>query len=65
MLRYLAELGETVESLLPDHEGAISEKLNIARQIVEDERLLANILTKLRRSPIYGTAPPMCVIINH
>lgn len=42
LLRYLADLGETVESLLPDHEGAITEKLKIAKQIVEDERLLAN-----------------------
>ncbi|CAG7650228.1 hypothetical protein PAECIP111802_04670 [Paenibacillus allorhizosphaerae] len=42
MLRYLAGLGEKVENLLPDHEGAISEKLHIAKQIVEDERLLAN-----------------------
>jgi transposase len=42
MLHYLAELGETVENLLPDHEGAISEKLKHAKQIVEDERLLAN-----------------------
>jgi transposase len=42
MLRYLAELGETVEELLPDHEGAISDKLHTAKQIIEDERLLAN-----------------------
>lgn len=42
MLHYLAELGETVETLLPDHEGAISEKIKIAKTIVEDERLLAN-----------------------
>ena len=42
MLHYLAELGEKVESLLPDHEGAVSEKLLVAKQIVEDERLLAN-----------------------
>ncbi|WP_419465811.1 IS1182 family transposase [Brevibacillus brevis] len=42
MLHYLAELGETVETLLPDHEGAISEKIKIAKIIVEDERLLAN-----------------------
>jgi transposase len=42
MLHYLAELGETVENLLPDHEGAITEKVEIAKQIVEDERLLAN-----------------------
>jgi transposase len=42
MLQYLAELGEAVEQLLPDHEGAISEKLRIAKQIVEDERLLSS-----------------------
>jgi transposase len=41
MLHYLAELGESVESLLPDPKGALSEKLNIAKQIVEDERFLA------------------------
>ncbi len=41
-MRYLAELGQTVEELLPDHEGAISDKLHIAKEIVEDERLLAN-----------------------
>jgi len=41
MLHYLADLGETIESLLPDHEGAISEKLRIAKQIIDDERLLA------------------------
>ncbi|GIQ63406.1 hypothetical protein PACILC2_19740 [Paenibacillus cisolokensis] len=29
MLHYLAELGETVETLLPDHEGSISEKVLI------------------------------------
>lgn len=42
MLHYLAELGQTVEYLLPDHEGALSDKLHIAKEIVEDERLLAN-----------------------
>jgi transposase len=42
MLCYLAELGETVEALLPDHEGSITEKLVIAKKIVEDERLLAH-----------------------
>jgi len=42
MLHYLAELGETIETLLPDHEGSISEKIRIAKDIVEDERLLAN-----------------------
>lgn len=41
MLHYLAKLGETVETLLPDHEGALTEKLKIAKQIVEDERLLS------------------------
>lgn len=41
LLRYLADLGETVEKLLPDHEGAITEKLKVAKQIVEDERLLS------------------------
>lgn len=41
MLVYLAQLGEKVEGLLPDHEGSISEKLGIAKQIVEDERLLS------------------------
>jgi hypothetical protein len=33
MLHYLAQLGESVETFLPDHEGAISEKLQIAKQI--------------------------------
>ncbi|MBA9087146.1 hypothetical protein FHR92_003627 [Fontibacillus solani] len=42
MLHHLAKLGETVEELLPDHEGAISDKLQIARQIIEDERLLSH-----------------------
>lgn len=41
MLNYLAELGEKVEEMVPDHEGALSEKLRIAKQIVEDERLLS------------------------
>lgn len=41
MLHYLAELGEKVEEMVPDHEGALSEKLRIAKQIVEDERLLS------------------------
>jgi hypothetical protein len=43
MLHYLAELGEKVEELLPGAEGAIEEKqLKVAKQIVEDERLLAH-----------------------
>jgi hypothetical protein len=41
MLHYLAELGEKVEEMVPDHEGALSDKLRIAKQIVEDERLLS------------------------
>ena len=41
LLHHLAELGETVEALLPDAEGSILEKLRFAKQIVEDERLLA------------------------
>jgi transposase len=41
MLHYLADLGEVVEGYLPDAEGAIREKLEIAKRIVEDERLLA------------------------
>ncbi len=51
MLHYLAELGETVEGLLPDHEGVISEKFQIAKEIVEDERLLAQkgILSAISR----------------
>lgn len=41
MLHYLADLGEVVEELLPDAEGAIREKLDFAKRIVTDERLLA------------------------
>ncbi len=40
MLRYLAELGQTVEELLPDHEGAISDKLHIAKENTGDSRSL-------------------------
>lgn len=40
MFHYLVELRETVEMLLPDHEGAISEKVQIVKNIVEDESLL-------------------------
>lgn len=42
MLHYLAQLGETVESLLsePPTPGIV-EKMKIAKQIVEDERLLS------------------------
>ncbi len=41
MLQYLAQLGETVETLLSDHESALSEKEQIAKQIVQEERLLS------------------------
>ncbi|WP_425305705.1 IS1182 family transposase [Domibacillus aminovorans] len=40
-LSYLAELGEYIENRLPDAEGSMKEKLTIAKQIVEDERLLS------------------------
>lgn len=40
-LSYLAELGEYIENRLPGVEGSIKEKLAIAKQIVEDERLLS------------------------
>ncbi|WP_083388467.1 IS1182 family transposase [Anaerobacillus isosaccharinicus] len=40
-LHYLAQLGEEVEEALPDAEGSIKEKLHVAKQIVEDERLLS------------------------
>lgn len=42
MLHYLADLGEKIEGLLPDAEGAVREKLEIAKRIVEDERFLAH-----------------------
>ncbi|WP_408006191.1 IS1182 family transposase [Pseudalkalibacillus sp. A8] len=41
MLRYLAHLGEQIEQALPDAEGAIKDKLETAKRIVEDERLLS------------------------
>ena len=40
-LAYLASLGEFIEEQLPDAEGSMKEKLETARRIVEDERLLA------------------------
>ncbi|KYD07478.1 MULTISPECIES: transposase [Bacillati] len=39
---YLAELTDLLEDKLPDAEGSLLEKINIAKQIVEDERLLTN-----------------------
>jgi hypothetical protein len=52
MLRYLAELGEKV----PDHEGSLSEKLRIAKQIACDERLLSQkgILTAVDSDARFG-----------
>ncbi|MDM5214675.1 hypothetical protein QUF94_25185 [Peribacillus sp. NJ4] len=41
MLHYLAELVEMVEEKIPYAKGAINEKMTIAKQIVEDECLLA------------------------
>lgn len=41
MLHYLAELVEMVEEKIPYAKGAIKEKMTIAKQIVEDEWLLA------------------------
>lgn len=41
MLDYLAELVEMVEEKIPYAKGAINEKMTIAKQIVEDECLLA------------------------
>lgn len=40
-LHYLAELGAAVEGLVPDAEGALKQRLEETRKIVEDERLLA------------------------
>ncbi|TLS48215.1 IS1182 family transposase [Paenibacillus antri] len=40
-LHYLAELGAAVEELVPDAEGALKQRLEETRKIVEDERLLA------------------------
>ncbi|WP_251035563.1 IS1182 family transposase [Paenibacillus sp. ISL-20] len=40
-LAYLANLGETVEQLLPDAEGSLKSRLEETKKIVSDERLLA------------------------
>jgi transposase len=42
LLHYLAELSDLLEDKLPDAEGSLLEKINIVKQIVEDERLLTN-----------------------
>jgi transposase len=42
LLHFLAELTDILEKKLPDAEGSLLEKINIAKQIVEDERLLTN-----------------------
>ena len=40
-LAYLSDLGQTVEQLLPDAEGALKSRLEETKKIVSDERLLA------------------------
>lgn len=40
-LRYLADLGEVVEQLIPDAEGSLKLRLEETKKIVTDERLLA------------------------
>ncbi|WP_222429938.1 hypothetical protein [Paenibacillus cremeus] len=42
MLRYLADLGEKVEQLCLTTREPSAKKLHIAKQIVEDERLLSS-----------------------
>jgi transposase len=42
LLRYLTNLKDLLEDKLPDAEGSLLEKINIVKQIVEDERLLSN-----------------------
>jgi transposase len=42
LLHYLTELTDILENKLPDAEGSLLEKMNIVKQIVEDERLLTN-----------------------
>jgi hypothetical protein len=38
LLHYLIELTDILEDKLPDAEGSLLEKINIAKQIIEDER---------------------------
>ena len=42
LLHFLGELTNILENKIPDAEGSLLEKINIAKQIVEDERLLTN-----------------------
>lgn len=42
LLHYLAELTDHLEDKIPDLDGNVKEKLEIAKQIVKDERLLTN-----------------------
>jgi transposase len=42
LLEYLVELKDILADQLPDAEGSLLEKINIVKQIVEDERLLTN-----------------------
>ncbi|WP_445165006.1 transposase [Neobacillus cucumis] len=41
-MEYLVELKDLLADKLPDAEGSLLEKINIVKQIVEDERLLTN-----------------------
>lgn len=40
LLHYLAKITDMLEEKLPDIEGSLLEKIQVAKQIVEDERLL-------------------------
>ncbi|WP_142332993.1 IS1182 family transposase [Bacillus sp. AFS073361] len=42
LLQYLAELKDLLEEKLPDAEGSLLDKINIVKQIIEDERLLSH-----------------------
>lgn len=42
LLQFLAELTDLLEDKLPDAEGSLLEKINIVKQIVEDEKLLTH-----------------------
>jgi transposase len=42
LLQFLAELTDILEEKLPDAEGSLLDKIKIAKQIVDDERLLTN-----------------------
>ncbi|CAG9621030.1 IS1182 family transposase ISBbr1 [Sutcliffiella rhizosphaerae] len=42
LLQYLVELNNLLGDKLPDAEGSLLERINIVKQIIEDERLLTN-----------------------